>query len=457
MTINTFTFPNGFRLIYESAKHNKPVTTIYAFCELGSIYENDNVRGVSHFIEHMCFKGTKKIPQSKDIFNHYDKIGAYFNAFTEKQFTCYTIKTQDEFVNSCISILSDMMLNSVFNKNEFSKELRVVVEENVKNSDDSENIISDMMNKSLYKGSSYENPIDTIEYHYKNSLKYNEVVDMYKLFYRPNRMVMSIISNIPFKTIVSAIKTKYFIKNDIHKLTLQSSNACINIIDKTNPYYINNTYSNQNEIQYNMLSKKGLNTTCVMIGFRTCSQYSTDKYILNMLNKIIGGTMGSRLFMILREQNGLTYRSNSEVEYYDNFGSIIIFAETDHSKLIYNTIKTDKGVIPLIISLLNDLINNGITQEELSLIKGNLKGNLLINLDDDTLAEYNGTQTMLFCKSPVVPYTKKYDTFYKNITVSQINDIIRKYITKERMSVCLVGGNQMPSLKIIQRECEKIY
>ena len=456
MTIKTFTFPNGFRLIYETAKHNKPVSTIYAFCDLGSIYENDDIRGVSHFIEHMCFKGTQKIPQSKDIFKQYDKIGAFFNAFTEKQFTCYTIKTQNEFVNSCISILSDMMLNSVFNKKEFTKELKVVVEENVRNSDDSENIVYDMMSKLLYKDSSYEYPIDTIEYHYKNSLQYDDVVDVYKLFYRPNRMVMSVISTIPFTSIVNAIKRTFFIRTKIPDLTVPS-NACINITDKTNPFYINNKCVEQTKIQYNMLSKKGVNASSVMIGFRTCSQYSNDKYILNLLNKIIGGTMGSRLFMILREQNGLTYSSNSNVEYFDNFGSFTIFAETDHSKLIYNNNKTSQGVIPLIISLLHDLIQNGITQTELTLIKGNVKGKNTINLDDDTLAEYNGTQMMLYCKSKMVPYTKMYDTFYKNITVSQINAIIRTYITKERMSVCLVGGEHLPSLKIIQRECEKIY
>jgi len=206
-----------------------------------------------------------------------------------------------------------------------------------------------------------------------------------------------------------------------------------------------------------MLSKKGVNVSSVMIGFRTCSQYSDDKYILNLLNKIIGGTMGSRLFMILREQNGLTYSSNSNVEYFNNFGSFTIFAETDHSKLIYNNNKTSQGVIPLIISLLRDLIQNGITQTELTLIKGNVKGKDAINLDDDTLAEYNGTQMMVYCKSKMVPYTKMYDTFYKNITVSQINAIIRKYITKERMSVCLVGGEHLPSLKIMQRECDKLY
>ena len=456
MTIKTFTFPNGFRLIHESSNHNIPVSTIYAFCELGSIYENDNVRGVSHFIEHMCFKGTRKIPQSKDIFKHYDKIGAYFNAFTEKQFTCYTIKTQDEFVNSCISILSDIMLNSVFNKKEFIKELKVVVEENVKNTDNSQDLVSNMMNKLLYNGSSYENPIDTIEYHYKKSLNYNKVVDMYKQFYCPDKIVVSIISNIPFNHIVNAIKQSFFIRKNNYKSN-GISNACINIIDKSNPFYINNNLVEQTEIQYNMLSKKGINTTCIMIGFRTCSHDSPDKYILNMLDKILGGTLGSRLFMILREQNGLTYESSSYVEYFENFGSIAIFAKTDHTKIIYNTSKTQKGVLPLMISLLNDLIKNGITQEELQLIKGNLKGTVVVNLDDDAIAEYNGTQLLLYCKTKLIPYSKIYDTFYNNITVSQINDIIRKYITKERMSVCLVGGEQMPPLKLIKRECEKIY
>jgi len=96
MTIKIHTFPNGFRLIHEISKNKLPLTSIDAYCDLGSIYEKPNMRGVSHFIEHMCFKGTKKIPYSKDIFKQYDETGGYLNASTYKRYTIYTLKCHDD-------------------------------------------------------------------------------------------------------------------------------------------------------------------------------------------------------------------------------------------------------------------------------------------------------------------------------------------------------------------------
>ena len=119
MTINKFIFPNGFRLIHEISKSNIPVSSIYAFVDIGSVYETENVRGGSHFIEHMCFKGTKQIKTSEQISIEYDKIGSYFNAFTEKRLTCYKVKTQDDYIEHCTVILSDIILNSTFSKKEF--------------------------------------------------------------------------------------------------------------------------------------------------------------------------------------------------------------------------------------------------------------------------------------------------------------------------------------------------
>ena len=110
MTIQTYEFPNGFRVIYEKSKSSLPISSLFTFCDAGSVYETENLRGVSHFIEHMCFKGTKKIPKSKDIFMHYDKIGAEFSAFTVQRYTCYTVKCIDEKIDQSIQIVSDIII-----------------------------------------------------------------------------------------------------------------------------------------------------------------------------------------------------------------------------------------------------------------------------------------------------------------------------------------------------------
>ena len=108
----THVFPNEFRVIHEKPTNALKLTTINLFCDVGSVFEKDGIRGVSHFVEHMCFKGTTKIPNPQDIFLSYDKIGAYFNAFTEKRTTVYTIRCEDEYVENCISILACLLYTS---------------------------------------------------------------------------------------------------------------------------------------------------------------------------------------------------------------------------------------------------------------------------------------------------------------------------------------------------------
>ena len=114
-------FPNGFRLVYQKSYNKIPVSHIYAFCDVGPVYETEDLRGASHIIEHMCFKGTNKIPKIKKLFKHYDRIGAYFNAYTDIRYTAYTLKCEDNYMDHSIQIMADMILNSKFNKKEFQK------------------------------------------------------------------------------------------------------------------------------------------------------------------------------------------------------------------------------------------------------------------------------------------------------------------------------------------------
>ena len=149
--IKTYTFPNGFRLVYEKPPSNFKNTSIQVFCKLGSIYERDGIRGASHFIEHMCFKGTNKIPEAKTIAENYDKIGAYFNANTNKQYTVYVVKCNNNYVENSIAILSDMMMNSTFRATEFTKEKKVVEEECIRLENDYFSLATDAIEKLLYE------------------------------------------------------------------------------------------------------------------------------------------------------------------------------------------------------------------------------------------------------------------------------------------------------------------
>jgi predicted Zn-dependent peptidase len=441
MPIQSFIFPNGFRVIYEKPKNKLPITSIQVFCDVGSVHEDDCFRGASHFIEHMCFKGTRDYPNSKKLLVEFDKMGADFNAYTEKRLTCYHIKIGNDSIEKCIDIMSDMLMNSTFIKKEYDKEYKVVVEENIKNENDPEVIVDENMDKLLYKGSAFEYEIDNLRFH-KKKMSYEKVMEYYKAFYIPSRFVLSIVSNTSFETIKSIIKKSYFMKNVL-----------------TNTEYIlhrniNFNIEPQNKIQYLLQKKVGIVTDLLMIGFRTCSDLSNDKYPLILLKNMMNDLSG-RLAMLLREDHGLTYTSNATTNYYENVGDFIFFAETDSKKLVKNG--TSKGVLPLMIGLINDLLKNGITEKEILLTKHSKREKMKLKLEDnDVLAEHIGKEFLLYGdKRKIISYSDIYDTYYKDITKENVNAVIRKYFKPENMSVCIVG-EQMPSQRAIENECSKI-
>jgi predicted Zn-dependent peptidase len=432
--METIIFENGFRLIYEKPKNEIPIACIFGFVKVGSIYEREGIHGASHFVEHMCFKGTKKNPNNQSIIKYYDKIGAYLNAYTEKEYTCYQIKCQEEYLEHSIQLLSDMMLNSTFKKTHFIKEQNVVLEENIKNEDNMENIISNEIEHLLYEGSSYENPVDCLSYH-KSKYQYDDILDLYNNYYHPSNMVLSIVSNVPISKIKRMIKSSFFL---IKKPISNSVVPCFFL-------------EPQSSVKYHF-HKKSISATYLYISFRTCHHQSPDKYLLYFLSKIIGGTFSSRLFTILRENNGLTYECSSSTNYYSHSGDLSIFSILDPKKLIKNGEK--KGVIPLIIELLNDVCINGIKKEEFEIIKGYIKGSLIQDMEDsNNICQYNGKQILLY-GDKFTPYSEIFETHYQSIQLSQINKIIKKYFKKSNMSLCLLGS-KLPSLDRIKKEIER--
>lgn len=440
--IHTHTFHNGFRLIYEKPRNSISTSAIQLFCKVGSAMETDENRGISHFIEHMVFKGTKKMPQSKEISNTYDEIGAYFNATTEKAYTNYIVNCQDEYVKNCILVLGDMLMNSVFDRKEFEKEKKVVVEETIILEDSNSDIISDIYDASVYKGSSYEYPIDVFSYHKPGSLDYDTAIQFYKTFYRPINMVLSVVSHISFSRFIDILNHSDFTKLRHNESFIHCPNPAL-------------SYLPQNEPQYIIKQRKGANTMHLIVGFRTCSQYSPDKYALNMLENILGGYMSARLFTVLREENGLTYTSYANSRYYSILGDFSIGAETDPAKLLVNK-GVGKGVLPLIMDIIADLQKNGVSKKELQTSKSNLKGSIAIDQSISGACFYNGSKLILYDDgTPVVSYYDRFDNYYKHITQRDINDVIQKYLKKMNMTVCILGEH-VPSLKTIKSICNKI-
>jgi predicted Zn-dependent peptidase len=435
--MKTHTFPNGFRIIYEKPKTNIPLTSILGFVKLGSIYEPSNLKGVSHFIEHMCFEGTKNNSLST-IINYYDSIGAYFNAYTEKEYTCYEIKCSDDHIKNSIHILSDLLLNSSFKKEDYTKEYKVVIEENIKQEDDMENILIEKSNSLLYEGSSYAYPVDTLQYHKNKKMKYEDVLQFYHHFYQPHNMVISIVSHISFSKIKTFLQNSYFMTKRNNHIPLQI-NPTLFILP-------------QNEMKCKIYKKPNLNATYLCISFRTCSYENPDRYILHLFSEMIGGRFSSLLYSLLRTDNGLTYSCNSDVTFYKHSGDLSIYVIFNPTKLLKNGEKM--GVLPLIIQLLNDLYKNGVSKEDFTIIKGYVKGQFLIESENSfDQCSYNGTNLLLY-KDDFTSYNKIYPTHYHSIKKENVDAIIRKYFKKMNMTCCLLGSS-LPSLSVFEKECNK--
>ena len=477
--MESVTLKNGFKVVYEKPKNVIPIAAIYLFIRQGSVNESEGTRGGSHIIEHMCFKGTRKIPDSKDISIKFDEIGAYFNAFTDKHVTCYTVKCAEFFVANCLQILSDMVMNSRFSKQDFDKEQNIVKEETIKNETSESIRVFKTMDSLLYDGSALAYPIDDISYH-AAKFDYKTISDLYRGTYRPDNMVLSIVTHVPF------IRIKRMLDHTFFRVKSHRENVlCDPLSSSSNGSFSTNIFP-QSGIKYQIRKSDVVQSVYLAVGFRTCPYFHADIYALELLSIILAGTMSGRLFILLREKNAVTYSSKVDTNYYSYSGDFIIHTSSDYSKIIENNKgsrraegrsnsssrraegrsnsssrraegrSNKKGVLPLIIGEINNLIRHGITEKELHIAKGYMKGKYVMDLENcQNQAMWNGEYAIMEKYNQgqsFVKYSDIYDKFVEPLKCSDITRVIKTYFIKDRMGVVLTGKN-VPSLDKVREIC----
>ena len=420
MSVVSHTFQNGFRVIYQPSTHSIPITCMYAICRVGSANETDIVRGASHLVEHMCFKGTEHVKKARNLLIQYNQSGTSFNAYTDKWNTGYSVNCDEDVFGYLTTVLSDMLFHSTFPKKEFNKEQHIVVEECLRAQDNHADLLEDKMERVLFSGSSYENSVDHIDYHpTATCLTYDRITEWYRWFYRPSNMILSVVSNLAFSTIISMLRKTDFVKKESGKQSPPSFVLPIPILS------LQPISSGPIRIEY--IPKKGITTTFVDIGFRTCSHSSLDKYKLILLDYIMSGFSG-KLFTALRTNKGLTYRSQSKTIHLEHTGYFKIHVQTNPQK-VYE-------VVTILIQLLMDIKRRGITQDELQMIKGNIKGNFLLGMESiENLVQYNGNETLLSSDGNFTTYQDRYASHFARMTKKQVDDVIRKYFTRENLVI----------------------
>ncbi|WP_407272197.1 M16 family metallopeptidase [Radiobacillus sp. PE A8.2] len=357
------TCQNGLRVVLEEIPAVRSVT-IGIWILAGSRNEQEHENGMSHFLEHMFFKGTKT-RSAKDIAEAFDAIGGQVNAFTSKEYTCYYAKVLDTHKEYAMEILADMFFNSAFDAAEMEKEKKVIEEEIKMSEDTPDDIVHDLLSVASYGKHPLGYPIlgteKTLAAFTRDDLK------AYKdRYYIPKNIVISIAGN---------VDTSFVNKVESHFGTFKSDQALY-------------TYQKPEFIADHMERKKETEQAHLCMGFNGLSVEADNMFSLVVMNNILGGSMSSRLFQEVREQRGLAY---SVFSYHSSFldnGLLTIYAGTGKNQLpiLKDTIE----------ETISDLVANGLSDKELKNSKEQLKGSLMLSLEStNSRMSRNGKNELL--------------------------------------------------------------
>ncbi|MFA6322728.1 MAG: pitrilysin family protein [Candidatus Buchananbacteria bacterium] len=362
---------NGLSLILAPLKETKAVTVLILL-PVGSRYEHQKINGVSHFIEHLMFKGTSKRPTSLDLTKELDAVGAEYNAFTAKDHTGYYVKLATENIELAFDILSDMIFHSVFRSEEIDKERGVILEEINMYEDNPMIHVQSIFEQTIYPnqplGWQISGPREVIK-----EISRDDILEYKEKFYQPDNIVLTIAGNFKSKQVITLAK-KYF---------GQKSSAKVESLFK--PIKIN-----QSKPQIGLMTKETEQVqTC--LGVLGYSLADKKMYPLYLLAVILGGNMSSRLFASVREEKGLAYYIRTDISAYRDIGTFLVQSGLDKKRI--------KEAITLILAELKKISDFGVTEKELVSAKNYLKGKLVLDLEDsESVADWFGKQELLLDK-----------------------------------------------------------
>jgi len=399
---------NGMRVITVPMQGSL-TATVLVLVEAGSKYETKEINGLSHFLEHMCFKGTVKRPHAIDIAGELDSIGAQYNAFTGQEYTGYWAKASFKKIGKILDVVSDIYLNPVFNEKEIEKEKGVIVEEINMYEDMPARHVQDIFMELLYG----DQPAGWNIAGEKGIVRKMGRKDFIK--YRGEHYVASATT-----VIVAGNFDEKKILADIEKKFKDASDS------KKHPKKKTKESQKKPEV---LVKYKKTDQTHLVIGFRSHGIFHKQNSALTIMAGILGGGMSSRLFQKLREEMGVGYYVRAYNDAYTDHGVFQASAGVDNKRV--------KEVIVAILLEFKKLKEEFISDKEIKKVKDYLIGNMYLELESsDELANFYGMQEVLK-KTELSPQelAKK----IKEVTPAQIKSIANKIFTKENLNMAIIG------------------
>lgn len=358
---------NGMRAIAVPMKNTEAVTLL-VLVGTGSRYETKDISGISHFLEHLFFKGTKGRPSPGQIAKVLDKIGASYNAFTSKEFTGFWVKTASSDFNIGLDIVSDILLESIFKKEEIERERGVIIQEKNMREDLPPARVGDILENVLYGDTPLGRDIIGNE---KSIAEINRehIIEYLKKNYFGSNIVVAVAGNIESDTVFKKLSAAF------KKMPK----------GKIKPKKKQNDFQKEPNIR---LVEKKTDQMHFAIALRAYNMFDEKKYGLGLLSVILGGNVSSRLWLEIREKLGLAYYIGSADEQYTDVGYFGIKAGVSHDSLAKVLGKT--------VEIIGKIKKQGISEKELKDAKSFTRGHFVLGLESsDEIAMFYASQELL--------------------------------------------------------------
>ncbi len=405
--------PNGLTVLTETMPHIRSVS-IGIWVRTGSRHEEPEANGVSHFLEHMVFKGTKS-RSAEQIARQVDSIGGNMDAFTAKECICFNVKVLDQHMPIAMDVLSDLVLNPVLDVNDIARERGVIMEEIKMDEDNPDYLVHEIFTQNFWKDHPLGKPIlgtkETVRAFDQELLQ-----SYYRKHIHPENIIIAAAGNLDAKRFVELVNERF-----------QNFKPGKNGLHDTPP---------EVKARIIMRNKKALEQVQICLGVPAHPISHERRYSAYVLNTLLGGGMSSRLFQNVRERQGLVYAIFSELSPYRDTGCLSVYAGTSR--------QSAPKVVESVVSEFRSLKENGIPEDELCRAKDQLKGNLMLSLESSTSRMSNLARQEMY-----------FDRFFgldeiieriEAVTAPDLQALAQEYFQPDRIAVTVLGN--LDKLKI---------
>jgi predicted Zn-dependent peptidase len=401
---------NGLRLITAPMPHTRSVT-VSVYVGAGSRYETAQEAGISHFVEHLCFKGTAKRPNAQLISEAIDGVGGILNAATDREYTVYYAKVARPHLELALDVLSDLVQSPLFDAKEIEKERKVVLEELASVADSPGQQADLLLDELLWPGQPLGWDVAGTDSSV-SGLTREMVLDYVRRQYVPNNMVVAVAGNIEEDEVAAALE------QSLGAMTEGAPQAWFPALN------------GQTEPRCSVLYKR-TEQTHIALGMHALPMHHPDRYAIDLLSVLFGESMSSRLFMELRERQGLCYDVNSYVSHFLDTGSFGVYAAVDPSNAV-------QAVGALMAELKR--LAEGVPADELHKARELAKGRLLLRMEDTrSVSGWLGGQDIL---TGQIESPEEVVARLDAVTPDDLARVVGSLLRREELNLAVVGPHR---------------